>query len=317
MPYSNDDMRLERTTCSSSHDLLGLASISKREYNIEESEYYWKIYLDSGKANEYKIHSNKTVTEKKEENGFLRQQDLYRKAGVTLDSDDIVCPSMYTYESDYFVKNCLTRTRQSAKYCKDYFSESSSSVHFSSPSDRARRLTQIIDKELFPSKNTILYRGVNYSAQHIINRSTNEGDILINCDFLSFSENPFIVGGFCSGLDDTSKGSVVYVLNSHHSAKALAPFSMRNSYHETESIYSPLHFFRVKSIKQIFPVVDDIKHNLHLVLIEELPEVQSLQIEKAMPSILYFGDRYLDFATGKTFDYYRFKCLLPWWKDRR
>lgn len=86
------------------------------------------------------------------------------------------------------------------------------------------------------------------------------GDILVNTDITSFSENPYITARFASTLGGAEMGSrpmlfddssVVFVLpaGAYQGATPIAPFSELGD--EAESIMLPGHYFQVQNIQEV------------------------------------------------------------------
>lgn len=88
------------------------------------------------------------------------------------------------------------------------------------------------------------------------------GDVLVNTDFTSFSENPYVTRSFASSqagaqsygfsgnihFDDTS---IVFELpaGQHLGATPIAPFSVEGE--EAESLFTPGHYFEVQGIDEV------------------------------------------------------------------
>lgn len=87
------------------------------------------------------------------------------------------------------------------------------------------------------------------------------GDLLVNTDITSFSENPYVTAEFASSLGGGEPGptrpmlfddtSVVFVLRAgdYQGATPIAPFSELGR--ESESIMLPGHFFQVQGIQEV------------------------------------------------------------------
>lgn len=99
--------------------------------------------------------------------------------------------------------------------------------------------------------------GVTFRAGRI-----KAGDVLVNTDFTSFSENPYVARAFASSqagapsygfsgpvtFDDTS---IVFELPAERylSATPIAPFATDEE--EAESLFTPGHYFQVQSIREV------------------------------------------------------------------
>ena len=99
--------------------------------------------------------------------------------------------------------------------------------------------------------------GLTFRQGHI-----KAGDVLVNTDFTSFSENPYVARSFSSSqagapsygfdgdihFDDTS---IVFELPAEQylSATPIAPFSQEDE--EAESLFAPGHYFKVQNIQEV------------------------------------------------------------------
>ncbi|MCO8162632.1 ADP-ribosylating toxin [Pseudomonas sp. 21LCFQ010] len=111
-----------------------------------------------------------------------------------------------------------------------------------------------------------LYRGGSgvrgTSGMTFRNGHIKAGDVLVNTDFTSFSENPYVTRSFASSqagapsygfsgqitFDDTS---IVFELpaGQHLGATPIAPFSIEDE--EAESLFTPGHYFQVQGIHEV------------------------------------------------------------------
>lgn len=121
------------------------------------------------------------------------------------------------------------------------------------------------------------------------------GDVLVNTDFTSFSENPYVTRAFASSqagapsygfdrairFDDTS---IVFELpaGQYLSATPIAPFSQEDE--EAESLFAPGHYFMVHSIQE----VTGAQYRFIKVQIREVPASQT-------------GNRLYEMRTGNVF----------------
>ncbi|MBD8575647.1 ADP-ribosylating toxin [Pseudomonas syringae] len=126
------------------------------------------------------------------------------------------------------------------------------------------------DLQVIGHDNSVtLYRGGSglrsTSGLFFRTRQIKTGDVLVNTDFLSFSENPYIARVFCSSqsgehsLDFAAKNvattfddtSVVFRLPAryHFGATPIAPFS--NEQREVESLFRPGNYFLIDGIEQV------------------------------------------------------------------
>ncbi|HEX8595616.1 MAG TPA: DUF6543 domain-containing protein [Pseudomonas sp.] len=121
--------------------------------------------------------------------------------------------------------------------------------------------------------------GIHFRAGQI-----KAGDILVNTDFTSFSENPYLSRVFCSSQggvqshlfkSDILKGaqitfddtSVVFELpkKTYISATPVAPFS--GDWEEAESVFKPGNYFQIDSIEEVvgdhFKFIKVLLHEIH------------------------------------------------------
>ncbi|UTL89940.1 dermonecrotic toxin domain-containing protein [Pseudomonas fluorescens] len=119
---------------------------------------------------------------------------------------------------------------------------------------------------LLPKNNQAkLYRGGNRSrgtsGEYYRNGHLRVGDVLVNTDLTSFTENPYKVAEFASlpgseapeglpGVFDDS--SVVFELSSgtYHDAVPISAFSQY--WDEAESLFLPGHYFRIEGLEQVY-----------------------------------------------------------------
>ncbi|WP_295471601.1 DUF6543 domain-containing protein [uncultured Pseudomonas sp.] len=99
--------------------------------------------------------------------------------------------------------------------------------------------------------------GLNFRQGHI-----KAGDVLVNTDFTSFSENPYVARSFASsqagapsyGYDGAvtfDDSSIVFEIlaEQYLNATPVAPFSEEEE--EAESLFAPGHYFQVRDIREI------------------------------------------------------------------
>lgn len=135
--------------------------------------------------------------------------------------------------------------------------------------------------------------GRNTSGEYLRQGNVVVGDILVNTDITSFSENPFALKPFIAprvqGSDGTfsnvfDPGSVVYELpaGGYSSATPISPLSLIES--EAESVFTPGHCFRLEAIKPI----ETSTYKFVLARLREVPKPAS--------------GRFFDLRTGEPFD---------------
>jgi hypothetical protein len=153
---------------------------------------------------------------------------------------------------------------------------------------QARLIEELADdlQAVGHNNNVTLYRGGNgmrgTSGSFFRNSGVRAGDVLVNTDISSFSENPYLARAFCSSqagrnspdfalsgeaiiFDDTS---VVFELPEKHylGATPIAPFSTDQE--EVESIFLPGHYFLIDGIQQ----VTGLNYRFIRVRITEIPQ---------------------------------------------
>jgi len=113
--------------------------------------------------------------------------------------------------------------------------------------------------EILPeTQGVTLYRGGSgtrgTSGENFRSGEIKVGDNLINADFTSFTENPYVVKDFATGNVGKKPGgyvydntSVVFILENAQDARAIAPLTGIPG--EVESMYTPGHIFTVKGIE--------------------------------------------------------------------
>ncbi|WP_426142334.1 dermonecrotic toxin domain-containing protein [Pseudomonas sp. DWP3-1-2] len=141
------------------------------------------------------------------------------------------------------------------------------------------------------------------------------GDILVNTDFTSFSENPYLARVFSSSqagvqshlfegdilagaqitFDDTS---VVFELpkKSYHSATPIAPFS--GDWEEAESVFKPGAYFQIYSVEEVV--------GEHYAFIKVQMKQTHLQMQRAAQS----QGRIFDLRTGEPFNREQYAARL-------
>lgn len=120
--------------------------------------------------------------------------------------------------------------------------------------------------ESLPKSNAVtLYRGGHggrgTSGEHFRRGQLSVGDVLVNTDMTSFTENPYLVrqfassstAGEASGLDGSfDDTSVVFELpeGRYQSGTPISAFSMY--WDEAETLFLPGHYFRIDRLEQVY-----------------------------------------------------------------
>ncbi|WP_342456614.1 dermonecrotic toxin domain-containing protein [Pseudomonas sp. PSKL.D1] len=128
-------------------------------------------------------------------------------------------------------------------------------------------ISELADElERLPTNNqAVLYRGGHRSrgtgGERYRSGQLKAGDILVNIDMTSFSENPYKAATFASAEPTKASGdlvgvfddsSVVYELpaGEYQHATPISPFSLY--WDEAESLFRPGNYFRIDSLQQVY-----------------------------------------------------------------
>ncbi|RII76289.1 dermonecrotic toxin domain-containing protein [Pseudomonas monteilii] len=266
---------------------------------INETSQFWDDYMATHVAQSKKISAQARARQKK----LLENQSI-PILGVnevpTEDKNGIYCVTVgerleYTYrEPDGQYTNELIR----------YYTDEASSINdvlregVHKYTDSVAYLNDLADTlEKLPKNNAVtLYRGGHggrgTSGQHFRSGQLRVGDVLINTDLTSWTENPFIVrhfaaarhldsSGWSSAFDDSS---VVFELRAHcyQSGIPISAFSLY--WDEAETLFLPGHYFRIDKLTQVYG-----EHYRFI-------QVSLSQVAKPVSGPLY------DFRTGALFD---------------
>jgi len=168
-------------------------------------------------------------------------------------------------------------------------------------------LEELIDNlESLPKSHAVsLYRGGHTSrgtgGARYRSGQLRVGDVLVNTDLASFTENPYMVAAFASqrsaqapaslpGIFDDS--SVVFELpaNTYQSGTPISPFSLY--WDEAETLFVPGKYFRIDKLQQVY--------GLHYRFVH----VTLRQIEEPASGPFY------DLRTGQVFDFAAYRARL-------
>ncbi|MBU2713514.1 dermonecrotic toxin domain-containing protein [Zooshikella harenae] len=244
-----------------------------------------------------------------------RQQQIFDQSGVTITPTESANLELYSYDSNTFVNNYLRYGKEHtipAGYAGEL-------IISETAAERGVDLAKIVNK-LPESEAAVLYRGGSgargTSGAVFRIGALNKGDILVNTDFLSFTENPGVIRDF-AGVEMGKTGrqfdltSIVFEINSPQKAKIFAPFSWRNDAGEAESIYNPGNAFRIVNIRRTSATFDGKEQPIVVVTLSEEP-LPNPQVENgAIPPRITLGDRVYDFRTGETVDWGKFTSRYP------
>lgn len=176
--------------------------------------------------------------------------------------DDNGVPA-YTYKHEGRFKNHLIDVYTMDDSINDYLRQGLREFNYA---DEVSYLDKLADSmERLPADAEVpLYRGGcgerGTSGVHFRSGRFKEGDILVNTDLTSFTENPYIVRKFSADTDQISpRGlegvfddtSVVFELpaGSYRSGRPIAPFSSHR--HEAETLFLPGSYFRIDALSEV------------------------------------------------------------------
>ena len=254
---------------------------------------YWRKYIEDD-AEICDLHSEQAIN---------RQQTLFDENGISYDlennSEESSDGEIDLNSTVYFYKRRKLDYSLVPLYTHD--SNEGFNRRFRYDGDRGRisnpecigELADVIES-LPSSRGATLYRGGSgsrgTSGAHFRTGTIKIGDQLVNTEFTSFTENPFIVKRFFGNnpagkpgkfeVDDTS---VVFILEDHEDARAIGPLSATPE--EAESLYTPGHHFIVTDIQEL--------------TVDGRPLVQ-VRLNESIDHTL--SARAFDFRTGDRFD---------------
>jgi hypothetical protein len=280
----------------------------------DTDEYRWSVYLNDREKNRTRRKNGRFgmypklhpfLMQKTSASALSRQRSLL--GDTTLSLTERMAIRAYTSDSNWYV-NAFLRAGDNTPLPNCMF-PAETSISLDSAAERGRQLAALLES-LPATGNVTLFRGGSgdrgTSGLHFRSDAIRCGDILVNNDFVSFTENPYTLAMFCkSPTKQTDETSVVFELTSHNAAKAIAPLSGRYMQYEDESLYSPMHCFKVTAIKAIDLYINGAAEPLIVVSIEEVGRTDD-ELKRAgrdRQSVASGGERYFDFRTGEPFDY--------------
>ncbi|MDH0649340.1 hypothetical protein N5D48_21740 [Pseudomonas sp. GD03858] len=229
-------------------------------------------------------------------------------AAPTLDSHGLDCVMVagalsysYRYDREYFNSLIEYYTSDESKV-NDVFR--SGNYRYGDEDDYIKDLADSLER--LPRNNTVkLYRGGHSSrgtgGDAYRQRRLRVGDVLVNTDITSFTENPYKVGEFAStnrtqaldsmvGVFDDS--SIIFELpaGQYQSGTPISPFSLY--WDEGETVFLPGSYFRIDKLEQVY---GEHYHFLHVTLSQTVAPLS--------------GAVY-DLRTGQVFDRARFVSRL-------
>ncbi|MEJ5060917.1 MULTISPECIES: RHS repeat domain-containing protein [unclassified Pseudomonas] len=213
---------------------------------------------------------------------MLRQESVYKGFDVKPSRMRRNYLMAFTNDSNVLVNDYLRHGRKHGVLSGRFYS-----VVFvaSEDSDRVSALTKVVS-ELPHTGNIPLYRGGSgergTSGEFFRDGRLGPGSILVNSDFTSFTENPYVAAEFAALNQRTlafDNSSVIFEVVDHFSPKPIAPDSLRfeNRVDEVESLVMPAAAFEVLSVDLVDIVLKGVDQNYVHVSIKELepPKVTS------------------------------------------
>lgn len=268
-------------------DRLDLATAPARPL-----EYLWGMHMRPDSEDEYVPALQRTVSDIANH----RQRNKWHSRALTLTEKTAI--EQYTFNSNDYVNDYL-RHGQNEPFPKGVI-PAGADISATSSARRARQLAEIL-KDVAPANGpVVLYRGGyehrGTSGERFRQGAIRSGDVLVNSDFLSFTENPFTVAKFIrSWFSPTDETSIIFQLSTHHSIKPIAPLTAYGGNFEDESLCPPMRAFRVLAIDEIEPIVNGEANPIVVVSIEEMNDVSDEAGGRS-------GNRTFDFRTGEPFD---------------
>ena len=183
-----------------------------------------------------------------------RQEAIFMNSGLLVSQWQSTYMNAYSYDSGPFVNDYL-RLGKEKVYSAGFFS-----LEANIGAQSEMRVSDLIDiVETLPGAGDVsLYRGGSgsrgTSGGFFREGWLSPGNILVNTDFASFTENPLVAKDFASvkadGHAKFDMTSVIFELNQHTSIKVFAPFSLRSKdpFWESESLANPGAAFEIVSI---------------------------------------------------------------------
>ncbi|MCG8295340.1 dermonecrotic toxin domain-containing protein [Pseudomonas entomophila] len=167
----------------------------------------------------------------------------------------------YRYDREYFNSLIEYYTSDESKV-NDVFRFGT--YRYDDEDDYIRQLADSLD-ELPRSNEVSLYRGGHgsrgTSGENYRNGRLRVGDVLVNTDLTSFTENPYKVAEFASrpslsapgnlpGVFDDSSVVFELPLNHYQGGTPISAFSLY--WDEGETLFLPGHYFRIDSLEQVY-----------------------------------------------------------------
>lgn len=269
-PYAFAPIRPVRLNETGEWELLGrprLAGGAPEDALAQQPSAFWDEYMLTDQQRS-EVMSDAALLRQE---GILEQADipeLASDAEPRVDDegfdyiDDNGVPT-YTYKQDGRFRNHLIDVYTVDDSINTFLRRG---VREFSYADEVSYVNKLADSmEQLPANAEVpLYRGGcgerGTSGVHFRSGRFKEGDILVNTDLTSFTENPYIIRKFSADPDQvSSRGlegvfddtSVVFELpaESYRTGKPIAPFSSHK--YEVETLFLPGAYFRVDALSEI------------------------------------------------------------------
>ncbi|BBH47598.1 dermonecrotic toxin domain-containing protein [Pseudomonas sp. KU43P] len=185
-----------------------------------------------------------------DENSFEYVDEDGKRAYIYRHEGDYKCHVVRLYTEEGTQANSLLRRGERV-------------IGFMDDDDYLLLLADTLD-ELPEGNEVALYRGGyggrGTSGAHFRNQTLKVGDVLVNTDMSSFTENPYIIREFAANKDQASAlgregvfddTSVVFELpaGSYMGGTPIAPLSVTSD--EAETLFQPGHYFRIDKLVQV------------------------------------------------------------------
>ncbi|MHC8406646.1 RHS repeat domain-containing protein [Pseudomonas sp. TMB3-21] len=246
-----------------------------------------------------------------------RQQAVLSASNTEIDMHERIYLQAYTLDAGPFVNDYLRRGKE-VSYPDGYFPKGARVA-----SDNASRIYDLVNivDALPHTGHVTLYRGGSgsrgTSGAFFREGRLSIGDVLINTDFASFTENPIVAAefaGFHAGdeirrFDNTS---VIFEVDYHFSPKPLAPVSLRSGYpfYESESLANPGAAFEITSVDLVNILLEGQDQSYVKVSLKEVNPPKITVGDGTFGSTIVLPDNVFDMRTGESVDFDVFEQRL-------
>ncbi|MBF8794939.1 hypothetical protein IRZ70_19175 [Pseudomonas monteilii] len=272
-PFAFGPIRPVRLNDAGEWELLGaprLAAGAPGDGLAQQSSAFWDEYM----------LTDEQRSETLSDAALARQEHLLEQAGIpelASDAEPLVDDegfdyiddhgaATYTYKHDGRFRNHLIDIYTADDAINDYLRQGQRHFDYA---DEVSYLDKLADSlEQLPADAQVpLYRGGcgerGTSGVHFRSGRFNKGDILVNTDLTSFTENPYIIRKFSADPDKLSTRGLVGVFDDtsvvfelpagrYHSGKQIAPFSAHK--YEVETLFLPGAYFQIDEITEVIGV---------------------------------------------------------------